>query len=204
MGKTHAIAVMVAAILAALALAACGGDDGGGSEDEDQITEAIEKSATEADASACTEFQTQNFVEQTSGGTGEEAVERCREGQQEEPLAESVDVSDIEIDADSASAAAALNGGFIDGQSLELGLAKEDGQWKLDELVGFAEFDRAKYVDSIVQGIGEETGGAQEIQTCVRQAIEEVSDAQLQATFLENDDAVFERSLAPCFEGQQG
>ena len=65
MGKTHAIALMFAAILAALALAACGGDDGG-SEDEDQITEAIEKSATEADASACTELQTQNFVEQTS------------------------------------------------------------------------------------------------------------------------------------------
>jgi hypothetical protein len=203
MGKTHAIAVMVAAILAALALAACGGDDGG-SEDEDQITEAIEKSASEADASACTEFQTQNFVEQTSGGTGEEAVERCRESQQEEPLADSVDVSDIEIDGDSANAVAALSGGFIDGQSLELGLAKEGGQWKLDELVGFAEFDREKYVDTIVQGIGEETDGAQEIQTCVRQRIEEVSDEQLQETFLGNDDTVFERSLAPCFEGQQG
>ena len=203
MGKTHAIAVMVPAILAALALAACGGDDGG-SEDEDQITEAIEKSASEADASACTEFQTQNFVEQTSGGTGEEAVERCRESQQEEPLADSVDVSDIEIDGDSASAVAALSGGFIDGQSLELGLANEGGQWKLDELVGFAEFDREKYVDTIVQGIGEETGGAQEIQTCVRQRIEEVSDEQLQETFLGNDDTVFERSLAPCFEGQQG
>jgi hypothetical protein len=203
MGKTHAIAVMVAAILAALALAACGGDDGG-SEDEDQITEAIEKSASEADASACTEFQTQNFVEQTSGGTGEEAVERCRESQQEEPLADSVDVSDIEIDGDSANAVAALSGGFIDGQSLELGLANEGGQWKLDELVGFAEFDREKYVDTIVQGIGEETGGAQEIQTCVRQRIEEVSDEELQETFLGNDDTVFERSLAPCFEGQQG
>jgi len=203
MGKTHAIAVMVPAILAALALAACGGDDGG-SEDEDQITEAIEKSASEADASACTEFQTQNFVEQTSGGTGEEAVERCRESQQEEPLADSVDVSDIEIDGDSANAVAALSGGFIDGQSLELGLANEGGQWKLDELVGFAEFDREKYVDTIVQGIGEETGGAQEIQTCVRQRIEEVSDEQLQETFLGNDDTVFERSLAPCFEGQQG
>lgn len=203
MGKTHAIAVMVAAILAALALAACGGDDGG-SEDEDQITEAIENSASEADASACTEFQTQNFVEQTSGGTGEEAVERCRESQQEEPLADSVDVSDIEIDGDSANAVAALSGGFIDGQSLELGLANEGGQWKLDELVGFAEFDREKYVDTIVEGIGEETGGAQEIQTCVRQRIEEVSDEELQETFLGNDDTVFERSLAPCFEGQQG
>ena len=131
-------------------------------------------------------------------------MERCRESQQEEPLADSADVSDIEIDGDSASAVAALSGGFIDGQSLELGLAKEDGQWKLDELVGFADFDREKYVDTIIEGIGEETGGAQEIQTCVRQRIEEVSDEQLQATFLGNDDAVFERNLAPCFEGQQG
>lgn len=203
MGKSNAIASMVAAILAAFALAACGGDDGG-SEDEDQITEAIEKSATEADPAACTEFQTQNFVEQTSGATGEEAVERCREGQQEEPLAESVDVSEIEINGDSASAVAALNGGFIDGQSLELGLVDEAGQWKLDELVGFADFDREKYVDSIVQGIGEETGGAQEIQNCIRQRIEEVSDEQLQGTFLDDDDTVFERNLAPCFEGQQG
>ena len=202
MGKTHAIALMFAAILAALALAACGGDDGG-SEDEDQITEAIEKSATEADASACTELQTQNFVEQTSGAKGEEAVERCREGQQEEPLAESVDVSDIEIDGDSATAVAALNGGFIDGQSLELGLANEDGQWKLDELVGFAEFDRAKYVDSIVQGINEETGDPQ-AEACVRQRIEDVSDEDLQETFLEDEQTVFERALGPCFQGQEG
>jgi hypothetical protein len=204
MSRTRWLVLAVLALAVPFTIAACGGDDDGGGEDEDQITEAIEVSATEADPSACTEFQTQSFVEQTSGGTGEEAVERCRESQQEEPLADSVDVSDVEIDDGSASAVVALNGGFIDGQSLELGLAEEGGQWKLDELVGFAEFDRAKYVDSIVQGIGEETSGGPQLETCIRQRVEEVSDEQLQATFLENDETVFEETITPCFEGQEG
>ncbi len=64
------MALTGALAIASLGLVACGDDDG---EDEDQIVEAIEISATSGDPAACTEQQTQNFNEQITGETGEAA-----------------------------------------------------------------------------------------------------------------------------------
>jgi hypothetical protein len=198
MARSRRALLALALAATALTLGACGDD---GDSDEDEISEAIETSAATNDTSACTELQTQNFVEQTSGATGEAAVKQCQEGQ-DEPVADSVDITETEIDGDSATAVVAFNGGFLDGQSLDIGLVQEDDQWKLDELKGFAEFDRAVFVDTLVQGIREEAGP--QAVACVRRALEGVSDEDLQATFLENDDSLFEQTLAPCFEGEAG
>jgi hypothetical protein len=133
---------MAAASMAAFTLAACGGDDN--SEDEDQITETIELAATSGDPKVCTEAQTVNFIQQTSGEPGdspEQAVRQCEQDAANTP-AEEVDVTDIEIDGDSATAKAEVTGSFFDGQTLDLGLVKDGDQWKLDEFRGLADFDR--------------------------------------------------------------
>jgi hypothetical protein len=201
MSRLRWLVLVLIAFAIPFTLAACDDDN---NEDEDQITAAIEASATSTDPAVCTTYQTQNFNEQTSGATGQQAIKECEEDQQEETVADSVDVSDIEIDDGSATAVAALTGGFIDGQSLEVGLVEEDGQWRMDELIGFREFDRAQYVDTIVRGIAEDTGGGPQIESCIRERVEGVSDEELQATFLENDDTFFEVTIAPCFERNQG
>ena len=199
MSRSRLLALVLTLFVLPFALVACGEDN---SEDEDQITEAITASATTTDPSACTELQTQNFIEQTSGATGAKAVEECRRDQQEEAVADSVDVSDVEIDDGNATAVVAFEGGFIGGQSLEVGFVDEDGQWKLDELIRFVDFDRATYIDTLVRGITEESSGDQQLESCVRGGLEDVADEQLQATFLENDDTIFEDAIAPCFEGR--
>src|SRR5688500_8759981 len=140
------LALLMAALTSVLVLAACGSDDSSddSSEDEDQITEAIEFSATSGDPAACTEAQTANFTQQTSGGPGqsaEEAVASCKKQAADTP-ADEVEVSNIEIDGDSATADAAVTGNLFDGQTLDLALVKEGDAWKLDRFAGFAEFDR--------------------------------------------------------------
>ncbi len=196
--KLFRLAAIVAALgLASTALIACGGDD---NEDEDQITEAIEQAATTQDPANCTEVQTENFTQQTEGvNDAEKAVESCEESatEDDEAVAESVEVSEIEVDGDTATANVAFIGGFIDGQSLEIAFANEDDQWKLDELVEFTEFDRQAFVDTLVEGSEEE--GADP--ACIERELEDVSDEQMQALFLENDESLFEEDLAPCFEG---
>jgi hypothetical protein len=181
-------------------LVACDGDDN--NEDEDEITEVIERSVTTRDPAVCTELQTQRFTEETTGETGQAAIEDCEEDQAEETLADAVDVNETDIDDGNASAVATFEGGFIDGQSLEVELVDEDGQWKLDHLVGFADFDRAAFVESLLVGISESPDVPQEALGCIRQRLEGVSDEDLQAVFLKDDNRLFDETLAPCFEDQ--
>jgi hypothetical protein len=171
----HLRMTLVAFALAlSLGLAACGDDS---SEDEDDISAAIETVATEDDPSTCTELQTESFVSQTSG-----SLEACEQDPSAE--AESVEVSNVEVDGDSATADAAFTGGFLDGQTVTIGLANEDDQWKLDSLDGFAEFDR----DTFVAGFEEELTGPDappaQIQDCLRQQLEQASDEELQDILL--------------------
>src|SRR5262245_53805225 len=125
-------AAAVVAVFAAFALAACGGGDDASSEDQDQITQAINAAAASGDPSACTQYQTQRFLEQTNDGTGEAAVKSC-EQDAADSVADSVDVTDIEVDGDSATAKAAVTGSVFDGQTLDIALVKEGDVWKLDQ-----------------------------------------------------------------------
>lgn len=200
MGKLRlSLAVAVAALLAAFALAACGGDDDGSSEDEDQITAAIERAATSTDPAKCTEVQTVQFVQETDGEPGdspEEALQRCRENAGDAP-ADSVDVSDIEVDGDGATAKALVTGSFFDGQTLDLALVKEGDQWKLDEFRGFAEIDRDALISGVQEGLRSENASPEAID-CVTGQLEAQSDEQIEAAFLGDEPQAEDRIFEPC------
>ncbi|MGH2957725.1 MAG: hypothetical protein ACRDL6_12110 [Solirubrobacterales bacterium] len=190
---------MPAALLAGLTLAACGGDDS--SEDEEQITESIELAATSGDPEACTENQTQRFNDQTAApAEGAEATRACERTAEDTP-AEEIEVDNVEVDGDSATAEAAVTGSFLGGQTLEIALVKEGDQWKLDELTGFAEFDREAFVDSLVTG-GEEI--PPEATECLQQRIQPLSDEELQDLVLAPDPEAEQAIFARCFEGAAG
>lgn len=140
----HRLALLLVPCLllaSSLALAACGGgSDSSG--DEEQIEETIATSVTTTDPSKCTELMTAGFREQNSGLTGKEALEDCEEeagDSSDDP--DSVTVSEVEVDGSDATARVAFVGGGFDAQTLDVSLVKEDDQWKLDEIEGFAELD---------------------------------------------------------------
>ena len=187
---------MPVALLLALALAACGGDDGG--EDEDQITEVIETVTTGGDPADCTELRTQRFVEQAEFQTGEAAVQSCREDYAEDTQADSVEVSSVQVDGDTATAEVAVTGGGLDNQTVELGLVKEGDQWKLDELVRFVELDRPPLNTAFAVEIQGSEELAPQTRQCIVDEFEGLTDQAVEDLFVAGNREEFEQLFSPC------
>ena len=193
------LALLIAALSSAFALAACGSDDS--SEDEDQITDAIETAATSGEPSTCTELQTQRFNEQTQFETGDAALATCKE-QALDVAAESVEVSNIEVDGDTATADTAFSGAQLDGQTITISLVKEGDQWKLDHLDEFVEFDAQAFADGIAEGASQGSDAAPpEIVDCLRNAITSGDPEAIETAYLSGDSSQLEGIFAQCFQG---
>ena len=120
----------VLAAVTALLLAACGGDD---TEEVEQTVRDFVRATDERDVDTfCDELVTQEFLEQSTGATGEKAGEACK--QQLRAVTglrlELVRIRKIEIDGDRAAVTAVLETqGRRDVRLLRL--RQEDGDWKL-------------------------------------------------------------------------
>jgi ABC-type glycerol-3-phosphate transport system substrate-binding protein len=193
--RARFILLILALAAFSFALAACGGDD-----DEDQITEAIEFAATSGDPAACTEAQTLRFTEQTTGQQGAAALKQCRRDA-EDDTADSVDVSNIEVDGDSATAEGAVSGSFFDGQTVAVALVKQDDEWKLDELTGFVDLDRDAFVATIEREFRADPEERQAT-SCVVKNLEGLSDQQFEDLFLNSGSKLEDQVFTPCFGGQ--
>jgi hypothetical protein len=170
-----------AGVLATLALVACG--DSGNSADEDQISAAITRAATSGDPAACTEVQTQKFIEQTSGGaSGEAAIKQC-EKDADQGVADKIDATNIEVDGDSATANAAVTGSIFDGQTLQVALVN---------------FNRDAMNAAFTKEISSDPQTPPAAVDCVTKQIEGVSDEQLQSLFLGDDPKAEEAIFGPC------
>jgi Domain of unknown function (DUF4878) len=118
------------AVALALALAACGGDD---RKEAQQTVREFVKATNERDSDRfCDELATQEYLEQTTGATGDQAQEECK--RQLEALTgvelELVRIRKTEVDGDQAEVTAELR--TQTGRQVQLlRLEKEDGDWKL-------------------------------------------------------------------------
>jgi hypothetical protein len=186
-------------IVSALVLSACGG---GGSSDEGQIEEAIETSATSVDVSNCTELQTLKFDEQGAQTQGKGAVKACEKELQEPSAkankAESVEVSNVEVNGSKATAEAAVTGGGFDGQTLEIDLAEEGGQWKLDELVAFTKFDGAKLVEALSAEFEKDESVEPKLAACIEEGFEEASQGEVEKLILGGSSKPIEELAEGC------
>ena len=189
--------VLAVAVAASLVVGGCGGDDD--SEDEDAIVEVIEYSAASGDPAACTDSQTQAFTEQTTGRTGEAAIKACERDAEES--ADEAEVSNVEVDGESATADVTLSGSFFDGQTLSVALVSENDEWLVDEVTGFPEgFNFDAFRASFTEVIVEEEGAPPETADCVVGNLEDLSDEELQAVFFGGDPELEEQVFGPCFE----
>jgi hypothetical protein len=195
MGRSRLALIYCSVLTFAIALAACGDGD---SEEDSQIRDAIETAATSGDPAACTQVETQRFVDQISFGSGQAALKACRKEASETP-ADSIEVSDIEVDGDIATAEGAATGQIFDGQTLVISLVKEGDQWKLDQITGFAAFDRDAFNAAFAAEIN---GGAEfpaKVDECLVGQVSGLSDEELQNKLLSSDEAL-DTVFTPCFE----
>jgi copper chaperone CopZ len=169
-------------VLAALTITACGG---GGSGDEDKITEVIEKSATTTDPSNCTELETQSFDEQNSQQKGKAAVKACEEeAKAGEEQAEGAKVSNVSINGEKATAEVEFEGGSLGAQALEVALVQEGGDWKLDQIEGFANYDGKSLGEAFEKEFEENPEGLNKEQaTCIAGKVAEASQAEAEELF---------------------
>jgi hypothetical protein len=181
-------------------LAACGGDS---ESDEDKVVDVIETSVTSTDPADCKELATQAFLEQTEFEKGAAAVESCEESAEDtENDPESVDVSEVEVDGSAATADVAFTGGSFDGQTLSVALVEEDGDWKMDEITGFAEFDQEKLADSLEEGLqsGDDALDPQ-LATCFAEVVREASKAQAEEIVIGGSPEPLVEIIEGCSEG---
>ena len=180
----------------ALLLIACGSSGNG---DESQIEEAIETSATSTDPADCTKLQTQQFMEQTTQESGKAAVTKCEEEAEAEEGAESASVSNVEVSGLSATAEAALTGGGLGGQTVEVALVKKGEQWQLDEVVKFTNFDRAKLVEYFKEEFEKASSELPpKLAGCFIEVFQEGSQAEIEEMLLSSSSEGFEEVAEGC------
>jgi hypothetical protein len=182
--------------LAALAVTACGGS---GSSAEDEVTEVIEQAATTKDPSSCTELQTLRFTEQNTGEKGEAAIKSCEESAAEEEQAEEAKVSNVSVNGEKATAEAEFIGGSLGSQTLAVALVEEDGDWKLDQIEGFANYDGKALEETFLKRFEESPEGLSKKQyTCIAEGIGKASTAEAEAMFLSGASTKIEELAKGC------
>jgi hypothetical protein len=119
-----------AAAALALALAACGGDERKAA--EQTVRDFVEATNGRDADRFCEELATQEYLEQSTGATGDQAKDECkRQLEGAIPLElELVRIRRTEIDGDRARVTAVLRTHGVRDVRL-LRLEKEDGDWKL-------------------------------------------------------------------------
>jgi hypothetical protein len=186
-------------IVSALALSACGGS---GNSDEGPIEEAIETSATTAKTSNCTKLQTQKFDEQGTQTNGKGAIKACEEeieaAGSKANKADSVEVSNIEVDGSKATAEAAVSGGGFDGQTLEIALAKEGEDWKLDQLVAFTKLDQAKLTEALTKEFEKDESVEPKLATCIEEGFEKAPQPKVEEFILGGSSKPIEELAEGC------
>jgi hypothetical protein len=200
MHKRHLLLPLLLVFGLVLGLSACGGGtSSGGGDDEAAIEEAIETSATSTNPkAACAEFSTQQFMEQSTNTEGAAAVKQCEENAKEEQGAESVDISEVEVEGSEANANVALTGGSLDGQSLEIALVKEGSDWKLNELVGFTELDATALAESLGTSLKEEGGEAAALAPCIEEKFEVREQSEIEELVISGSTKPIEELVEEC------
>ncbi|MBS1893901.1 MAG: DUF4878 domain-containing protein [Actinobacteria bacterium] len=185
----------------AMALSACGGGSSSSGGEEGAIEKAIETAATSTDPSKCTEAQTEAFNETETGKTGEEAVETCEEEvESESEVAESVTVSNISESGETATAEVEVEGGSLSGQGIEVEMAKEEGNWKVNQFLGFTNYDAAGIAAVTEEKLAEEEGITPALAKRVTEGIEKMSQKEAEAMVFEKSSEGIEEIANACNE----
>ena len=143
------------------------------------------------DPSKCTEVQTPLFNETESGSKGAAATKACEEeAESAENNAESVNVSDVKINGEKATAEVEVEGTGLNGQAVELEVLKEEGNWKLNKFLGFTKFDAAALGEVLEEELAKQEGISGKLAKCVAEGVAEVSQAEAESM-------VFEKNLEP-------
>jgi hypothetical protein len=108
------------------------------------------------------------------------------------------------VDGDSATAKAHATGSTFDGQTLDVALVKEGGQWKLDDFKGFENFNKDAMVASFRKQLEAEPNSNPQAVNCVVQQFQAASDTQIEGFFTGSNTQAEQQLFGPCAKYFQG
>jgi hypothetical protein len=181
-------------LIAVFALAACGS----GGDETGEVEEVIETSATTTDPADCEKLQTQQFMEQISRESGEEAVHSCEADAEHDEGVDGAKVSTVEVDDSNATAEVALTGGGLDGQTVEVALVKDGDQWKMDEVVKFTDFDHEHLVEGLERELSDSSEGEAKFASCFVEAFRQASEAEVEELIFGKSSQALEEVFEGC------
>lgn len=191
--------IVLSFIVLAVSLAGCG-ELGDG--DASAVEDAIVTAAKSSDPADCERLYTHDFLERMAyGQEGEPAVEFCEELARSEygSPPKKVTVSSVQIDDREAVAEVSFVGSSLGGQVIAFALVREEGRWKIDRMVEFLEFDRARLLAGLRQEVREGLPGVQdEVGACTIAGIEGLGNDELQDLALYRDPRIAREIIEGC------
>lgn len=192
--------LLVLLVALAACLAGCGGNDESGTVDEEAsptaaevtaVRETIDAGVKEIEPSDCKRLYTQGFLERVAAFERNDALQLCEEKAEYRHggYPREVTVSRVRIEDDEATADAAFEGGDLRDQAIRFALVREQGRWKIDRMVEFVEYDRAKLIEGLRREMREleKAGLEPEVGACLVEGFEGLGDDDLRNLSLFND-----------------
>jgi hypothetical protein len=197
-------------LLAAFVLASCGGSGDGGSTtsaagssaEEAQVANIIRTSIMSSDPSDCLKLETLRFMEQihfTSGQTAVKACEADAPDTSDDP--DSIDVENVTVQGDKATADASFAGGGFDGSTLALALVKDGDQWKLDEITAIPKFDLPAFEKAFTQRLVTNEGVQSQAVGCITNALDQAGPTVVKAALISGNSTHLLNLIGPCLSG---
>ena len=189
-----ALPVVAIAVVAFWIVRATAGDE------EGAVAQAIDAVATSDDPAVCTDRVTQAYLEQVTGLPADAAVAACIQTAAEPALqADAVDVSEVTIDGDAATAKVTYDGTTLNGSTLEVGLVRADGEWLLDQRIGFESLDRSAVAEGVRAVLAEpptdlSAAGAE----CATERLMALSKAGLESALISADTTAYSKAIIVC------
>ena len=177
--------LVVGGLILALALGSCGG----GSSQEAEVETALRTALLSSAPSKCTQLETPSLIEQSTGHSGKEGLQKCEEDAKDlAGNAESVAIRAIDVDGDSATAEFSPRGSALDGQTVRVSLVEVGGRWKVDSLLRFVGLDRPALAAGIVKADTEKGDFTQARINCFARVIPQISRGEVEAIALDSSD----------------
>jgi hypothetical protein len=185
-------------LLLSLFLAACGGGNSG---EEAQIEATIREVVLSDDPAKCSELLTETALEQASD-EGKAPLRECEEEVEDtnDQDADAVSVGNVEVEGSTATAEVAVVGGSYDSQVLVFSLLEDEGQWRLDKQLRFAEFHKAALIKGLERSLDEDEEGSPRQRRCVVDSLNQASRGRIEALVLSKSDAIAIALLRECPE----
>lgn len=148
MGGVRAHAIPVALAMALVAAAGCGG---GSNDAKDEIKGVLETSFTTSDPAQCDEVTEKGLNElNPSVAKAKDPAAACKEALDPSANADSIDITNLNVDGSHATATVTAHGGAYAGTAVAVELADDNG-WKLDGFGQIHLVDRDAYLASLDQ-----------------------------------------------------